>query len=149
MIRRRVLEAFAGAGILCLLLSGCSGTAAAGTDDLPTFTSMDQLVSAVDEHLSCDTDPAGDPVTPMNGDALPTDQVLCLPHVQIDLYGDQAALDKALDLWSDTQQGPVPLVHGGNWMVVDLTGVATGEPSAVDLEGLASEMDAEYETVAT
>jgi len=32
---------------------------------------------------------------------------------------------------------------------VDLTGVATGEPSAVDLEGLASEMDAEYETVAS
>ncbi|KQO81667.1 hypothetical protein ASF17_11020 [Frigoribacterium sp. Leaf263] len=110
---------------------------------------MDQLVSAVDEHLGCDTDPAGDPVTPMDGDSVPTDQVLCLPHVQIDLYKDQAALDKALTLWSDTQQGPVPLVHGGNWMVVDLTGVATGEPSAVDLEGLASEMDAEYEIVAS
>ena len=110
---------------------------------------MDRLVSAVDEHLGCDTDPAGDPVTPMNGDALPTDQALCLPHVQIDLYKDQAALDKAVTLWSDTQQGPVPLVRGGNWTVVDLTGVATGEPSAVDLEGLASEMAAEYETVAS
>ena len=147
MMQRRTLWTSIGICAAGALLSGCSAANPASTDDLRTFTSMDEAFAAVDEQLDCDPDAAGEPVVPHDDGQLTSDQALCLPHVQLDLYPDHETVERALEVWSDTRQGDVPIAHGSNWMVVDLTEVATGEPSSVDLEGLASATNAEYDVV--
>jgi hypothetical protein len=69
---------------------------------------------------------------------------LCSENVQIDLYLDEDALQKALEIWTGSNQGEVHLARGRNWMVVDVTDVATGEPTTWDIEGLADELNGEY-----
>ena len=83
-------------------------------------------------------------IVPADGSALTSEQKLCSENVQIDLYSDEDALRKALEIWTGSDQGEVQLARGSNWMVVDLTDVATGESTTWDIEGLADELNAEY-----
>jgi hypothetical protein len=84
---------------------------------------------------------------PLDGGALASEQELCLPYGQVDFYPDQGTLERGLEIWRGSSQGEVRIVHGGNWMVVDLTEVATGEPAPADLKALADELGAEYAVV--
>ncbi|MBG6226093.1 hypothetical protein IWX63_002679 [Arthrobacter sp. CAN_A2] len=105
---------------------------------------MDEAYAAVDEVLGCDAGPAGEPIVPADGGALTSEQKLCSENVQIDLYPDEDSLQKALEIWSGSNQGEVHLARGSNWMVADITDVATGEPTTWDIEGLADELNGEY-----
>ena len=125
-------------------LAGCGAPGQAETGALPAFTSMDEAYAAVDGVLECDVDPVGEPIVPADGGALTSEQKLCFENVQIDLYSDEKSLQKALDLWNGSDQGEVHIARGSNWMVVDLTDVATGESTTRDIEGVADELDAEY-----
>ena len=125
-------------------LAGCGTPEQAETEALPAFTSMDEAYAAVDGVLGCDADPVGEPIVPADGSALTSEQKLCSENVQIDLYSDEDALRKALEIWTGSDQGEVQLARGSNWMVVDLTDVATGESTTWDIEGLADELNAEY-----
>ena len=126
------------------LLAGCGTPGQADTQALPAFTSMDEAYAAVDGVLGCDAEPTGEPITPADGAALTSEQKLCSENVQIDLYPDEDALQKALEIWTGSNQGEVHLARGSNWMVVDVTDVATGEPTTWDIEGLAEELNGEY-----
>ncbi|MBE0011754.1 hypothetical protein DXT87_18615 [Arthrobacter sp. AET 35A] len=105
---------------------------------------MDEAYAAVDRALGCDVDPVGEPIVPTDESVLTSEQKLCSENVQIDLYSSDDALQKALEIWNGSHQGEVRLALGGNWMVVDVTGVATGESTTWDIEGLAKELNAEY-----
>jgi hypothetical protein len=77
------------------------------------------------------------------------EQRLCSENVQIDLYPDEAALAGGFEMWSGAHQGEVQLVRGRNWMVVDVTGVATGQPTTWDIERLAGELHGAYSVAGT
>ncbi len=83
------------------------------------------------------------------GDGVPltSEQKLCFENVQLDLYPDQNALQESYQILSDTNQGKIHLVHGKNWMVVDLSQMATGQPSTKNIERLAKELNGEYAVV--
>ena len=146
MKRRRSLCAAAGTVLTVGFLAGCGTPGQAGTDPLPAFDSMDEAYAAVDAVLGCDADPVGEPIVPADGSALTSDQRLCSEHVQIDLYSDEDSLERAFEIWRGSNQGEVQLAHGSNWMVVDVTDVATGESTTWDIEGLAEELEGEYST---
>ena len=82
-----------------------------------------------------------------DGVRLTSAQKLCFENVQIDLYTDQKALQESYQILSDTNQGKVHLVHGKNWMVVDFSQMATGQPSTRNIERLAKELNGEYAIV--
>ncbi|WP_394250397.1 hypothetical protein [Arthrobacter pityocampae] len=126
------------------LLAGCGTAGQADADALPAFASMGEAYAAVDGVLGCDAAPAGKPITPADGGALTSEQKLCSENVQIDLYLDEDALQEALEIWTGSNQGEVHLARGRNWMVVDVTGVATGEPTTWDIEGLAEKLNGKY-----
>lgn len=126
------------------LLTGCGSQDPPSSDNLPSFVSMDEAYAAVDEILTCESDPVGEPIVPMAGGRLTSDQKLCAENVQIDLYPDEEALQGSYELWNGSQQGAVHLVRGANWMVVDVTVAAAGEATPWDLEGLAEELNGEY-----
>ena len=85
------------------------------------------------------------------GDGVPltTAQKLCFENVQLDLYPDQNALRESYRLLSDTNQGKIHLVYGKNWMVVDFSRMASGQPSTCNTERLAKELYGEYASVGT
>ena len=125
-------------------LAGCGTPGQADTKALPAFASMDEAYAAIDGVLRCDTDPVGEPIVPANGSALTSEQKLCSENVQIDLYPDEDSLQRALEIWTGSSQVEVQLARGSNWMVVDVTDVATGEPTTWDIEGLAEQLSGEY-----
>ena len=126
MEQRRFLCAAVATVLTVGSLAGCGTPGQADTEALPAFTSMDEAYAAVDEVLGCDAEPVGEPITPADGGALTSAQKLCAENVQIDLYPDEDALQRALEIWTGSDQGEVQLARGSNWMVVDVTDVATG-----------------------
>lgn len=124
--------------------AGCGSTEQQEGVAASSFASIDEAYGAVDKVLSCETDPIGDPIVPADAVALTSGQKLCAEHLQVDLYPDEDAQEKGYEIWADSHQGEVRLVRGGNWMVVDVTGVATGKPSAWDLHKLAEDLNGEY-----
>ena len=129
-----------------VMLTGCAPQQEAGS--LPAFDSIDEAYNAVDTVLECEDNPVGDPIVPM-GDGVPltSEQRLCFENVQVDLYSDEESLQQSFDIWADSHQGEVHLVRGRNWLVVDVTGVATGERTTRDLKHLAEELDGQYAVV--
>lgn len=125
------------------MITGCSPDQEA--ESLPAFDSIEEAFDAVDAVLRCEGNPVGHPIVPM-GDGVPltTEQRLCAEHVQVGLYPDEESLQQAFELWSDSGQGEIKLVRGRNWLVVDVTDVATGEPSTWDIDGLAEDLGGEY-----
>ncbi|MDN4610900.1 hypothetical protein [Arthrobacter burdickii] len=149
MERRSSLGA-AGAALLAAgLLAGCSAPEPSNNDALSAFSSIEEAYAAVDGVLACEAEPGGEPIVPADGAALTSEQRLCAENVQIDLYPDEAALAKGFEIWSGSHQGEVQLVRGSNWMVVDVTGVATGQPTTWDIERLAGELKGDYSVVGT
>jgi hypothetical protein len=144
MGQRRFLCTAMVTGLTIGLLAGCGTSGQADNEALPAFTSMDEAYAAVDEVLGCDAEPAGEPIVPADGSPLTSEQKLCSENVQIDLYPDEASLQKALEIWTGSNQGEVQVARGSNWMVVDVTDVATGESSTRDIEGVAEELNGEY-----
>lgn len=134
--------------LVAIPLSGCAPQGQPPRENLPTFSSIDEAYTAVNNILGCEADPAGDPVVPM-GDGVPltSAQKLCFENVQLDLYPDQNALQQSYRLMSDSQQGKIHLVQGMNWMVVDFSQMATGQPSRRNIERLAHELNGEYAVV--
>lgn len=127
------------------LIAGCSNRAQTDSENLPGFDSINEAYDAVDGVLKCEEDPVGEPIVPM-GDAVPltTEQRLCAEHVQVDLYADEEALQRSFDIWTDSHQGEVQLARGKNWLVVDVTKAATGEPSPWDIRRIVEELGGEY-----
>lgn len=126
-----------------MALSGC-GQQTAGPN-LPAFATIDDAYDAIDAVLGCEPDPAGLPIVPMgDGVELTSDQKLCAEHLQIDLYPDGEFLQQSYDIWANSHQGAVHLVRGGNWMIVDVSEVAVGEPPSWDLEALAEELGGQH-----
>lgn len=144
MKRRRSLITAVVTVLTVGLLAGCGTPGQADTGALRAYTSMDEAYAAVDGVLGCDAEPAGEPITPADGGALTSEQKLCSENVQIDFYLNEDALQKALEIWTGSNQGEVHLARGRNWMVVDVTDVATGEPTTWDIEGLADRLNGEY-----
>ncbi|GAB3555691.1 hypothetical protein GCM10027404_32880 [Arthrobacter tumbae] len=145
---RRSLGATASALLSLVFLAGCTNQPE--DEGLSTFSSMDQAYAAVDEVLQCESDPVGDPIVPVgNSGKLTTEQRLCSEHVQVDLYPDEAALQTSFEILVNSHQGEVHLVRGANWIVVDVTDVATGEPTTWDIQRLAEELNGRYTTAGT
>ncbi|WP_354179296.1 hypothetical protein [Arthrobacter sp. UYP6] len=145
MKQRRILggsvtAAFLAAGVI----TGCGSQNAPEDGGLASFGSLEEAYTAVDKVLGCEADPIGDPIVPMDGGQLTSEQRLCADHVQVDLYPDENAQQKSYEIWRNSDQGEVRLVRGTNWMVVDLTDVATEDQTQWDLEGLAKELNGEY-----
>lgn len=134
--------------LAAISLTGCAPQDQPSRKDLQTFSSIDEAYAAVDNILGCEVNPAGEPVVPM-GDSVPltSAQKLCFENVQLDLYPDQNALEDSYQLLSDSHQGKIHLVQGGNWMVVDFSQMATGQPSTRNIERLANELSGEYAVV--
>lgn len=146
------LGGWAAVGVLAAALVTACGSPQAenGEKTVPaSFSSMEEAYAAVDEVLTCEADPAGDLIVPRAGGQLPSEQKLCARNLQIDLYPDSDALQEAFDILNRTCQGPVHIVQGSNWMVVDLTEAATDEPPVWDLKGLAQDLNGQYSTVGT
>lgn len=150
MKRRRLFDIAAVAFLVVVPLMGCAAQDQAKGENLQAFSSIDEAYAAVDDILGCESEPIGEPIVPM-GDRVPltSAQKLCFENVQIDLYADQNALRQSHQILSDTNQGKVHLVHGKNWMVVDFSEMATGQPSTRNIERLAKELKGEYAVVGT
>ena len=143
----RLLEIVVAFSLVAVPLTGCAGQQP-GREDLKSFGSIDEAYAAVDDVLGCDSKPVGDPVVPMgDGVRLTSSQRLCSENVQIDLYPNQDALEKSYQTWADSSQGKIPLVRGSNWMVVDLSQIASGQPSSSSIELLAEKLNGEYAVV--
>ena len=82
-----------------------------------------------------------------DGVALTSGQKLCFENVQIDFFADQVTLSESFQILSDSNQGKIHLVHGKNWMVVDFSEMATGQPSTRNIERLVKELHGEYAVV--
>ncbi len=146
--RRRSFDIAVATFLLAGPLTGCAAQGHPTGENLLTFSSIDEAYTAVDEILGCESDPGGDPIVPMgNGGRLTSAQKLCFENVQLDLYADQNALQESYRMLSDSSQGKVPLVHGKNWMVVDFSQMATGQPSTSNIQRLAKELNGEYSVV--
>lgn len=146
--RRRSLDIAVAAFLVAGSLTGCAAQEYPKGENLLVFSSIDEAYTAVDDILGCESDPAGDPIVPM-GDGVPltSAQKLCFENVQLDLYKDQSALQETYRMLSDSNQGKVHLVHGKNWMVVDFSQMATGQPSTSNIQRLAKELNGEYSVV--
>lgn len=146
--RRRSLDIAVATFLVAVPLTGCAAQDQPRGENLQAFSSIDEAYTAVDDILDCETDPVGEPIVPM-GDGVPltSEQKLCFENVQLDLYPDQNALQESYQILSDTNQGKIHLVHGKNWMVVDLSQMATGQPSTKNIERLAKELNGEYAVV--
>ena len=144
----RFLDIAVAAFLVAGMLTGCAAQGHSTGEDLQMFSSIDEAYTAVDDILGCEPDPAGDPIVPMShGGQLTSAQKLCFENVQLDLYTDQNALQEGYRMLSDSNQGKVPLVHGKNWMVVDFSQIATGQPSTSNIQRLAKELNGEYSVV--
>ena len=150
MKRGHLVEVAVATFLVAIPVTGCASQDQPQGENLRTFSSMDEAYTAVDGILGCESDPAGEPIVPM-GDGVPltTAQKLCFENVQLDLYPDQNALRESYQLLSDTNQGKIHLVYGRNWMVVDFSRMASGQPSTWDTERLAKELNGEYASVGT
>jgi hypothetical protein len=134
--------------LVAVPVTGCIVKEQPGGEDLQAFSSMDEAYTAVNDVLACEADPVGDPIVPMgDGIRLASAQKLCFEKVQIDLFADEKAFRETYQILSDSNQGKIHLVHGVNWMVVDFTEMATGQPSTRDIERLAEKLNGEYVTV--
>lgn len=143
----RLLEIVVAISLVAVPLTGCTGQQPT-REDLKSFGSIDEAYAAVNAVLGCDSKAVGDPVAPMgDGVRLTSSQRLCSENVQIDLYPSQDALEKSYQTWADSNQGKIPLVRGSNWMVVDLSQIASGRPSSFDIERLAEKLNGEYAVV--
>ena len=150
MRRRSFLNIATAAFLVALPLTGCGGQEQPRGENLQGFTSIDEAYTVVDNILGCDSDPVGEPIVPMgDGVKLTSAQKLCFENVQVDLYADQDALRDSYQILSDSNQGKVHLVHGKNWIVVDFSEMATGQPSTRNVQRLAKELNGEYAVVGT
>lgn len=146
--RRRSLDIAVATFLVAVPLTGCAAQDQPRSENIQAFSSIDEVYTAVDEILGCETDPVGEPIVPMGDGVPPTSaQKLCFENVQLDLYPDQNALQESYQILSDTHRGEIHLVHGTNWMVVDLSQMATGQPSTKNIERLAKELNGEYAVV--
>jgi hypothetical protein len=146
--RGRLLDIAVATFLVAVPLTGCGAPEQPRSENLQGFSSIDEAYTAVDDILHCESDPAGEPIIPMgDGVKLTSAQKLCFENVQIDLYTDQDGLREGYQILSDSNQGDVHLVHGKNWMVVDLSEMATGQPSTRNIERLAKELNGEYAVV--
>ncbi|MDR6507249.1 hypothetical protein [Arthrobacter oryzae] len=134
--------------LVAVPLTGCGAQDQPRDENQQGFSSIDEAYTAVDDILDCESDPVGEPVVPMgDGVRLTSAQKLCFENVQVDLYADQDALRESYRILSDSNQGKVHVVHGKNWMVVDVSELATGQPSPRNIERLAKELSGEYAIV--
>jgi hypothetical protein len=134
--------------VIAVSLTGCAAETRPRDGNLPVFSSIDEAYAAVDDILDCEPDPVSEPTVPMgDGVRLTSAQKLCFENVQIDLYADQNALQESYQILSDTNQDKIHLVRGKNWMVVDFSQIATGQPSTRNIERLANELNGEYAIV--
>ncbi len=118
------------------------------TSDLHSFNSIDEAFAAVDDVLDCDAQPVGDPIVPMgDGGKLVTAQRLCSQHVQVDLYPDPESVETSYRILADSRQGDINVVRGRNWMVVDFSALASGNPSTKNIERLTTKLKSEYSAV--
>ncbi|MFJ6079376.1 hypothetical protein ACIQC0_13840 [Pseudarthrobacter sp. NPDC092419] len=146
--RGRLLKVAVATFLVAVPLTACAPQAESQGENLRTFSSIDEAYAAVDGILSCEPDPAGEPIVPM-GDGVPltSAQKLCFQDVQLDFYPDQSALKESYQLLSDSNQGKIHLVYGKNWMVVDFSGTTSGQPFTWNTERLAKELNGEYTSV--
>jgi hypothetical protein len=146
--KRHFLNIATAAFLVAVPVTGCIAKEQPGGDHLQSFSSMDEAYTAVDDVLACEADPVGDPIVPMgDGIRLASAQKLCFEKVQIDLFADEKAFRETYQILSDSNQGKIHLVHGKNWMLVDFTEIATGQPSTRDIERLLKELNGEYVVV--
>lgn len=142
---RCLLDIATAAFLVAVPVMGCIANEQPGGEHLQGFGSMDEAYTAVNDVLACEADPVGDPIVPMgDGLRLASAQKLCFERVQIDLFADEKAFRETYQILSDSNQGKIHLVHGKNWMVVDFTEMATGQPSTRDIERLVKELNSEY-----
>lgn len=146
MVKNRCLPKIAMAAFLVAVpVTGCGAKEQPGGENLQGFSSMDEAYTAVSDVLGCEADPVGDPIVPMgDGIRLASAQKLCFEKVQIDLFADEKAFRETYQILSDSTQGKIHLVHGKNWMVVDFTEIATGQPSTRDIGRLVEGLNGEY-----
>ncbi|MGO3886393.1 MAG: hypothetical protein ACTJHU_08855, partial [Mycetocola sp.] len=130
-----------------VLMTGCSPGGDAHSQSV-SFARMDEAYAAVDGVIGCTADADDMPVAPMDGSAtLATDQRMCVPLIQLDLYADHDAVRDSLEVWSRSEQGEVHVVSGDNWMLVDLSRIDGGQASEKDLSAVADELGGRYEVV--
>ncbi|XAS63893.1 hypothetical protein ACOM2C_11370 [Pseudarthrobacter sp. So.54] len=148
--RGRLLAVAVATFLVAVPLTGCAPQDQPRGENLRTFSSIDEAYAAVDGILGCESDPAGEPIVPM-GDGVPltSAQKLCFQNVQLDLYPDQNALKESYQLLSDSSQGKIHLVYGKNWMVVDFSRMASGQPPTWNTERLTKDLNGEYASVGT
>ncbi len=133
--------------LVAVPLAGCAGQQS-GSENLQSFSSIEEAYAAVDDVLGCEPGAVGDPVVPMgDGVRLTSAQRLCSENVQIDLYPNRDALMASYQILADSRQGTIPLVRGNNWMVVDLSHIASGRPSGFNIERLTEKLNCEYAAV--
>lgn len=145
---RRLLDIAVATFLVAVPVTGCGAQDQPRDDNPQGFSSIEEAYTAVDDILDCESDPVGEPTVPMgDGVKLTSAQKLCFENVQVDLYADQDALRESYRILSDSNQGKVHLVHGKNWMVVDLSELATGQPSPRNIERVAKELSGEYAVV--
>jgi hypothetical protein len=146
--RRLLLDIAVAAFLVTAPLTGCGAEEQTRGGNLQGFSSIDEAYRAVDGILDCNSDPVGEPIVPMgDGVALTSGQKLCFENVQIDFFADQVTLSESFQILSDSNQGKIHLVHGKNWMVVDFSEMATGQPSTRNIERLVKELHGEYAVV--
>ena len=128
-------RAAAAAGSLALVIGACSACATSepSTDNLPSYSSLEDARQAVAEHLDCQEDPPAPTAVMGSNGQIPSESVKCTQTVEIFHFQSPDARDEAYALMANAagSQGSVYFAEGKNWFVVDYSEVGIGDASTV------------------
>ncbi|MCC3265229.1 hypothetical protein [Arthrobacter gengyunqii] len=141
------------AGTFVLLIGASSGCAAAqpSTDDLPSFSSLEDARQAVANQLDCLEDPPSPTAVMGSTGRIPAESVKCTQTVEILYFESAEARDEAYNVMGDAagSEGSVYFAEGRNWFVVDFSevGVGTTDPEPLDLSALSEPLGTRFTEV--
>ncbi|MHA7274061.1 hypothetical protein ACX80Z_11565 [Arthrobacter sp. TMT4-20] len=113
---------------------------------MPIYESLDAVYAEVDDFLDCDADRETEPIVDRSAGAPMAEYAVCSDLLQIVWFENEADRVSGSEIYADGQD-PIYVVEGGNWLVLDLAEAAGQERSEKDLEGLATELGANYRTL--
>lgn len=128
------------------LLAGCVGGSEVPSASMPTYESLDAVYADVDDFLDCDADRDAEPIVDRSSGGPMAEYAVCSDLLQIVWFENGADRVSGSQIYADGQD-PIYVVEGENWLVLDLAEAVGQERSEKDLDGLATQLGANYRTL--
>lgn len=138
--------------VLGLLFTACSNTTTLAETHPPEFHDVNELFTAVDQHLQCPKETSGHYAFALS-DAEP--EILsgrsCAESIVMVFSEDAAQIAEIRELLTAVRSETLPIAYAEHWLVADITDAADvahalelAHPESRDLQGLAAALGATY-----